>query len=44
MGQSLRSLIEALGYQPVRADQDSGALIVSQILERLYFADLVLAD
>ena len=33
-----------LGYQPVRADQDTGALILTQMLERLYFADLVLAD
>ena len=37
-------VIEALGYQPVRADQDSGALIINQMLERLYFADLVLSD
>jgi hypothetical protein len=37
-------VITALGYEPVRADQDSGALIVNQMLERLYFADLVLAD
>jgi len=37
-------VIEALGYQPVRADQDNGALIITQMLERLYFADLVLAD
>jgi hypothetical protein len=37
-------VIEALGYEAVRADQDTGALIVSQMLERLYFADLVLAD
>jgi tetratricopeptide (TPR) repeat protein len=36
--------IKSLGYEPVRADQDTGALIVSQMLERLYFADLVLAD
>jgi tetratricopeptide (TPR) repeat protein len=36
--------IEALDYEPVRADQDTGALIVSEMLERLYFADLVLAD
>jgi hypothetical protein len=37
-------VIEALGYQPVRADQDTGTLIITQILERrLYFADLVLA-
>jgi hypothetical protein len=37
-------VITALGYEPVRADQDSGALIINQMLERLYFADLVLAD
>ena len=37
-------VIEALGYHPVRADQDAGALIVTQMLERLYFADLVMAD
>ncbi|MEJ8848024.1 TRAFs-binding domain-containing protein [Variovorax rhizosphaerae] len=37
-------VIEALGYQPVRADQDTGAMIITQMLERLYFADLVLAD
>jgi tetratricopeptide (TPR) repeat protein len=36
--------IKALGYEPVRADQDTGGLIASQMLERLYFADLVLAD
>jgi hypothetical protein len=37
-------VIKALGYEPVRADQDTGALIISQMLERLYFADIVLAD
>jgi tetratricopeptide (TPR) repeat protein len=37
-------VIQALGYEPVRADQDTGALIITQMLERLYFADLVLAD
>ena len=37
-------VIKALGYEAVRADQDMGALIISQMLERLYFADLVLAD
>ena len=36
--------IQSLGYDPVRADQDSGALIITQMIERLYFADLVLAD
>jgi hypothetical protein len=37
-------IIESLGFEPVRADQDSGALIVKQMMERLYFADLVLAE
>src|SRR5882757_10241280 len=37
-------VIRDLGYEPVRADQDTGALIIGQMLERLYFADLVLAD
>lgn len=37
-------VITALGYEPVRADQDTGSLIITQMLERLYFADLVLAD
>jgi hypothetical protein len=36
--------IASLGYESVRADQDTGALIVNQMIERLYFADLVLAD
>ena len=36
--------IKSLGYEPVRADQDTGALIINQMIERLYFADLVLAD
>jgi MAP3K TRAFs-binding domain len=36
--------IIGLGYEAVRADQDTGALIVTQMLERLYFAELVLAD
>jgi tetratricopeptide (TPR) repeat protein len=37
-------VIRDLGYEPVRADQDTGSLIVGEMLERLYFADLVLAD
>jgi hypothetical protein len=36
--------IQSLGYDPVRADQDTGSLIITQMVERLYFADLVLAD
>ena len=41
---ALRPAIEALGYEPVRADQDVGALIIHEMLERLYFSDLVLAE
>jgi tetratricopeptide (TPR) repeat protein len=37
-------LIREIGYEPVRADQDIGALIISEMLERLYFSDLVIAD
>ena len=37
-------VILELGYEPVRADQDLGALIIKEMLERLYFSDLVLAD
>jgi hypothetical protein len=37
-------VIKELGYEPVRADQDTSALIIGEMLERLYFADLVLAD
>ena len=41
---ALAPLIERLGYRPVRADQDLGASIILDMLERLYFSDLVLAD
>src|SRR4051794_19731966 len=41
---ALLPLIEQLGYQPVRADQDLGGMIIKEMLERLYFSDLVLAD
>jgi Tetratricopeptide Repeats-Sensor len=37
-------VIDELGYEAVRADQDTGALIIKQMLQRLYFADLVLAE
>ncbi|RXT47917.1 hypothetical protein B5V01_08115 [Mesorhizobium erdmanii] len=37
-------VITTLGYEPIRADQDIGALIINQMLQRLYFADIVLAD
>ncbi len=41
---ALLPLIEELGYQPVRADQDAGASIIMEMLERLYFSDMVVAD
>jgi hypothetical protein len=37
-------VLKELAYEPVRADQDTGSMIITQMLERLYFADLVLAD
>jgi hypothetical protein len=37
-------VIEELGYEPVRADQDTGASIILEMLERLFFSDLVVAD
>jgi hypothetical protein len=32
-------VIEALGYEPVHADRDTGSMIITQMIERLYFAD-----
>jgi len=37
-------VLRELDFEPVRADQDLGALIIHEMLERLYFSDLVLAD
>jgi hypothetical protein len=37
-------VLATLGYQPVRADQDLGALIVVEMIQRLTIADLVVAD
>jgi hypothetical protein len=39
-----RPVIEELGYLPIRADADTGAVIVKDMLERLAYANLVLAD
>lgn len=36
--------LEQLGYDPVRADQETGAGIILEMLERLFFSDLVVAD
>ncbi len=41
---ALAPLISELGYEPVRADQEVGAMIINEMLERLYFSDLVIAD
>jgi len=41
---ALAPAIEELGYIPRRADQDPGGLIIRDMLERLAYADLVLAD
>jgi hypothetical protein len=37
-------VLESLGYQAVRADQDVGALIITEMIQRLALADLVVAD
>ena len=37
-------ILEELGYQAVRADRDVGALIISEMIQRLAIADLVVAD
>jgi tetratricopeptide (TPR) repeat protein len=39
-----RPALDKLGYMPVRADSDAGSVIIKDMLERLAFADLVLAD
>lgn len=36
--------INALGYTTVRADADTGSMIVQDMIERLAFADLIIAD
>ena len=36
--------IRLLGYDPVRADQDLGAAIIKEMIERLAISDLVIAD
>ncbi len=41
---ALRPLIEDLGYKPIRADQDVGGLIVKEMIERLAYSDLVIAE
>jgi len=41
---ALAPAMRELGYRPIRADQDTGALIVHDMLLRLAHADLVVAD
>ena len=41
---ALLPVIQELGYDPVRADQDTGSAIILEMLERLFFSDLVVAD
>src|SRR6476620_7305107 len=41
---ALRPAISNAGYDPVRANEDIGALIISEMIERLAISDLVLAD
>lgn len=41
---ALRPAIEQAGYEPVRANEDFGALIITEMIERLAISDLVLAD
>jgi hypothetical protein len=41
---ALRRAIDNAGYEPVRANEDIGALIISEMIERLAISDLVLAD
>jgi hypothetical protein len=36
--------IRDMGYDPVRADQDVGAAIIKEMIERLAISDLVIAD
>ncbi|MCA8975582.1 MAG: DUF4071 domain-containing protein [Planctomycetes bacterium] len=39
-----RPVLEQLDYTAVRADEDTGALIIKEMIERLALSDLVLAD
>ena len=41
---ALRPAISNAGYDPVRANEDIGALIITEMIERLAVSDLVLAD
>ena len=41
---ALRPAIDKTGYEPVRANEDIGALTINEMIERLAISDLVLAD
>ena len=41
---ALEPALQELGYDVERADQDSGALIIKEMIERLAYSDLVVAD
>ena len=41
---ALRPAIQNAGYEAVRANEDIGALIGNEMIERLAISDLVLAD
>ncbi len=41
---ALKPAIQELEYEAVRADQDLGALIIQEMIERLAISDLVIAD
>src|SRR3981081_273851 len=36
--------LQELGYRPVRADADTGSLIITAMIQRLVLGDLVVAD
>jgi len=40
----IRPVIEALGYDSVRADSSFGAVLIGEMIERLATSDLVVAD
>jgi hypothetical protein len=41
---ALRPAIDKAGYDPARANEDIGALIITEMIQRLAISDLVLAD
>ena len=41
---ALRPAIQQAGYEPIRANEDIGGLIINEMFERLALSDLVLAD